>query len=48
MNRNLLFVAIGALLVVCVGLGTALYRERQKTSGFEITVGPRGIAVDTK
>jgi hypothetical protein len=48
MSRNLLFVAIGALLVVCVGLVAALYQERQKASGFEITVGPRGIAVDTK
>ena len=48
MNRNLLFLAIGALVVICTGLGYALYQERQKTSGFEITVGPRGIAVDKK
>ena len=48
MSRNLLFLAIGALLVVSAGLGYALYQERQKTSGLEITVGPRGIAVDKK
>ena len=48
MNRNILFLAIGALAVVCAGLGYALYQERQKTSGFEITVGPHGIAVDKK
>jgi len=48
MNRNVLFVLIGALVVVCAGLGYALYQERQKTSGVEITVGPGGLSVEKK
>lgn len=48
MNRSLLFALIGALVIVSAGLGYALYQERQKTSGIEITVGPKGIAVEKK
>jgi hypothetical protein len=47
-GRNLLFLVVGALLVVSIGLGYALYQERQKRSGFEISVGPHGLAVDKK
>jgi len=48
MNRNILFLVIGALAVVSVGLGYALYQERQKTSGVEISVGPGGLSVEKK
>ena len=48
MNRSLLFALIGALVLVSAGLGYALYEERQKTSGVEITIGPKGIAVEKK
>lgn len=48
MNRSLLYLLVGGLIVVSAGLGYALYQERQKTSGIEVTVGPKGIAVEKK
>lgn len=48
MNRsNVLYLAIGALGVVAIGLGYYLYQERQK-SGVEISVGKAGVSIETK
>ncbi len=48
MNRNILYLVIGALAVVAVVLGYQLYQERQKTTGIEINVGQRGISIEKK
>ena len=48
MSRNLLYLVMGALIVVLVVLGYRFYEERQKTSGIEIEVGKRSISVETK
>jgi predicted negative regulator of RcsB-dependent stress response len=48
MNRNLLYLLVGALIVVVVVVGYLFYQERQKTSGIEIDVGKRSISVETK
>lgn len=48
MNRNILFLVIGALAVVAVVLGYQVYRERQKTTGVEISIGERGISIEKK
>ena len=48
MNRNGLYIVIGALFVAIVVVGYLLYQERQKTSGIDINVGNSGISIETK
>ena len=48
MNRNTLYLVIGALVVVTVVIGYQLYQERQKTTGIEINVGKSGISIERK
>ncbi|HWM80981.1 MAG TPA: hypothetical protein VNQ56_02870 [Pseudolabrys sp.] len=48
MNRNVLYILIGGLAVLAVGLGYALHQEQQKKSGLDISVGSKGISVETK
>ena len=48
MNRNVLYLAIGALAVVAVVFGYQLYQERQRTHGIEINVGKSGVSIEQK
>jgi hypothetical protein len=48
MNRNSLYLVIGALAVVAVVFGYQLYQDRQKTTGVEINVGRTGISIEKK
>jgi predicted negative regulator of RcsB-dependent stress response len=48
MNRNTLYLVIGALVIVSVVFGYQLYQERQKTTGIEINVGKSGISIEKK
>ncbi|WP_164488354.1 hypothetical protein [Pseudolabrys sp. Root1462] len=48
MNRNFLYVAIAALVVVAGVVSYQLYQERQKTTGIEINVGKGGISIEKK
>jgi predicted negative regulator of RcsB-dependent stress response len=48
MNRNVLYLVIGALVVVTVVFGYQLYQERQKTTRIEINVGKTGISIEKK
>ena len=48
MNRNTLYLIIGALVLVTVVIGYQLYQERQKTTGIEINVGKSGISIEKK
>ncbi|WGJ13303.1 hypothetical protein QEV83_11330 [Methylocapsa sp. D3K7] len=48
MNRNVLYLIIGALAVATVVLGYQFYQERQKTTGIEIDVGKSGISIEKK
>jgi predicted negative regulator of RcsB-dependent stress response len=48
MNRNILYLVIGALVVATVVFGYQLYQERQKTTGVEISIGDRGISIEKK
>jgi RsiW-degrading membrane proteinase PrsW (M82 family) len=47
MNRNVLYLIIGALAVATLALGYYFYQERQKT-GIEINVDKRGISIEKK
>ena len=48
MNRNVVYLVIGALAVVSAVLGYQLYQERQKSTGVEISIGDRGIFIEKK
>lgn len=48
MNRNILYLVIGALVVVIVVIGYSFYQERQKTTGIEINVGKSGVSIEKK
>ena len=47
-NRNILFLLVGALAVGCVVLGVMFYQERQK-SGVNISIGGKdGVKIEGK
>ena len=48
MNRNLLWLVIGVLVVATAVVSYQLYQERQKTTGIEINVGKSGISIEKK
>jgi hypothetical protein len=48
MKRNVLYLVIGALVVVTVVVGYQLYQERQKTTDIQIDVGKTGISIEKK
>ena len=48
MNRNVLYLVIGALAVAAGVFGYLLYQEQQKTSGVEINVDKTGISIEKK
>jgi hypothetical protein len=48
MNQNVLYLVIGALVVIAVVVGYLLYQERQQTTGIDINVGNGGVSIQTK
>ncbi|KAA3519448.1 hypothetical protein B7W85_05890 [Allorhizobium ampelinum] len=49
MNRtNGLYLIIGALVVIVVGLGAYAYHEETKPKGVELSIGKDGVAVEQK
>lgn len=48
MNRNVLYLVIGALAIFTAVIGYRLYQKRQKTTGVEISIGKSGIAIEKK
>lgn len=49
MNRtNLLYLVIGAMVVVVAILGYNLYQEKKRPDGMQINVGPGGISIEKK
>ena len=47
-NRNILFMLIGALIVGVGVLGYALYQEKKEPSGVQINLGPGGLKIEKK
>lgn len=45
MNRNGLYLIVGALLVIVIGLGAYVYREETKPAGVELKIGQDGVSV---
>ena len=48
MNRNILYLVIGALVAATAVFAYQLFQERQKTTGVEISVGKSGISIEKK
>ena len=48
MNRNNLYLIIGALAVAALVLGYLLYQEQQNRAGIQIDLGNGGISVETR
>jgi hypothetical protein len=48
MNRNALYLLIGALAGVSAIFAYQLYQERQKSAGIEINVGKSGVSIEKK
>jgi hypothetical protein len=47
-NRNFLFMIIGALVVAVGVLSYNLYQNRKQPDGLQINVGPNGLKVQGK
>jgi len=48
MNRNILYLIIGALVVVVTALSYFYYQEQKTTSGVDITVDDQGLSIRKK
>ena len=47
-NRNIMFLIIGALIVVVGVLGYNLYQTKKQPEGLQINVGPNGLKIESK
>lgn len=45
MSRNALYMLLGALVVVVVGLGAYTLREETKPEGIEMRIGENGVSI---
>ncbi|MCG8271383.1 hypothetical protein MIC97_07640 [Aquamicrobium sp. NLF2-7] len=46
MNRSNLYLLIGALVVVVIGLGIYVYREETKPAGVELRIDEGGVSIE--
>ena len=46
MNRNGLYLVIGALVVVVIVLGAYMYRQESKPEGVELKIDDSGISIE--
>ncbi|MGY3527918.1 MULTISPECIES: hypothetical protein [Bradyrhizobium] len=47
-NRNVLYLVIGALVVIAGMLGYNLYQAKKQPEGLQINVGPDGLKIQSK
>ncbi len=45
---NILYLVIGALVVVVAVMGYQLYQDRKKPEGMRIDLGPNGLSIEKK
>jgi hypothetical protein len=45
MRQNSLYLIIGALVVVVIGLGIYVYREESKPAGIELKIDESGVSI---
>jgi len=47
-RNNVLYLVIGALVVVVAVLGYQLYQDRKEPKGVQINLGPGGVSIEKK
>jgi predicted negative regulator of RcsB-dependent stress response len=47
-NRNILYLIIGALIVVVSVLGYNVYESKKQPEGLQINLGPNGLKIQNK
>ena len=47
-RSNILYLVVGALVVVVAVLGYQLYQDRKQSEGMRIDVGPNGLSIEKK
>ena len=47
-RSNILYLAVGALIVVVTVLGYLVYQDKKKPEGVNINLGPGGISIEKK
>ena len=47
-RSNIVYLIVGALLVVVAVLGYQLYQDRKKPEGVQINIGPGGVSIEKK
>jgi predicted negative regulator of RcsB-dependent stress response len=47
-RSNIVYLVVGALVIVVVVMGYQLYQDRKKPEGVSIDVGPNGLSIKTK
>ncbi|RWO28396.1 hypothetical protein [Mesorhizobium sp.] len=45
MKQNMLYLVIGALVVVVIALGVYVYREQTRPEGVELKIDDKGISI---
>ncbi|GHC60964.1 hypothetical protein [Limoniibacter endophyticus] len=46
MQKNTLYLLVGALLVIVVGLGIYVYQEESQPSGVEMRIDQNGVQIE--
>ncbi|MFK4825347.1 hypothetical protein ACI0FM_11225 [Paenochrobactrum sp. BZR 588] len=46
MNRNTLYLLLGALIVVIIGFSVYAYKQETKPSGVELKINENGVSVE--
>jgi hypothetical protein len=47
-RSNILFLVLGALVIVVAVLGYQLYQDRKQPEGMRIDLGPNGVSIEKK
>jgi predicted negative regulator of RcsB-dependent stress response len=47
-RSNILYLIIGALVIVVAVVGYQLYQDRKKPEGVQINIGPGGMSIEKK
>jgi predicted negative regulator of RcsB-dependent stress response len=47
-RSNILYLVLGALVIVVAVLGYQLYQDRKQPEGMRIDVGPNGLSIEKK
>jgi predicted negative regulator of RcsB-dependent stress response len=47
-RSNIVYLVVGALVIVVAVMGYQLYQDRKKPEGVQINIGPGGMSIEKK